>query len=217
MWSHSLDATLGPACALLLRNPDGKGKAIYGSNVLSPLLPPSSNLWHCFIGERGRGCQETLWCQKGPKNWEGVLLAVVSQVVSFLCSLLTRLSRCERSSGVGPPWHLSLQLTCAGAGGKEQGSPPSCCLPLRAQHAQLPPGLVPGLKVLLGACSLPCWAGSHCSAAAPCNLSPDSVWCCRVPVPPPCISQPSLTGFQSLHPPLGFAGCPYYTRKEERW
>ena len=155
--------------------------------------------------------------KRAQKNWEGVLLAVVSQVVSFLCSLLTRLSRCERSSGVGPPWHLSLQLTCAGAGGKEQGSPPSCCLPLRAQHAQLPPGLVPGLKVLLGACSLPCWAGSHCSAAAPCNLSPDSVWCCRVPVPPPCISQPSLTGFQSLHPPLGFAGCPYYTRKEERW
>lgn len=133
MWSRSLDATLGPACALLLRNPGGKGKAIYGSNVLSPLLPPSSNLWHCFIGERGRRCQETLRCQKGPKNWEGVLLAVVSQVVSFLCSLLTRLSRCESGGGVGPPWHLSLQLM---GGGKEQSSLPAACLGVHGVPSQ---------------------------------------------------------------------------------
>lgn len=39
---------LGPACPLLLRNPQGRGKN-HGSNVLSPLLPPSSNLSRCFV------------------------------------------------------------------------------------------------------------------------------------------------------------------------
>lgn len=71
-----------------------------------------------------------------------------------------------------------------------------------------PPSLVPGLKLLLGACALPCRAGSRRSAAAPCNLSPNSVWWCRVPVPPPCISQTSLTGVRSrraalLHEEVG--------------
>lgn len=147
----------------------GRGKAIYGSSVLSPLLPPSSNLWHCFIGSRGRGCQETFWCQKGRNNREGVLLATVFKVASFPCSffscdlagaravvagaLLPRGSRLTGGSreGVGQPVFLPLvsalrrpQSGCAR--GVYQAAGEGLPVPLALQP-------VPGLHLLPGACA----------------------------------------------------------------
>lgn len=170
---------------------------------------------------------------KGPKKLGRCSAGRVSYS-SFLplLPLLTPLCRCERSRGAG---------TGLGAGAGQPRPPAARLCPGGARRvcqaagqdlpASLPPRLAPGLDVLLlGACAqhglpppLPRWAAAHRSA------QPRPRFCVVLscPVPPPrplpCISQPSLAGFQSLQfsPPRALpavlaAWRPPQQRREER-